>query len=86
MKDFFKSKIDQNAAPQSDIEGNRKIPPLVSSVAIAYVLSLRAVDLDREDFAKLFLSFILEGEPTDKTCNSYQELLRYFPAADSEWQ
>ncbi|CAH3029473.1 unnamed protein product, partial [Porites evermanni] len=85
LKDFLKAKIHQNSSLQSDASDDKKVLRLVSSVAIAYVLHRHPdISLDREDYANLFPSFILERDQNVQTCTVYDKLLKHFPSV--EWQ
>lgn len=82
MKKFLQPKIHENASLQSAVEENKKIRRLVSSMAIAYVIHTHHVVLDREDYAKLFPSLILERDQNGQTCTAYDKLLTHFPGVN----
>ncbi|XP_078381354.1 E3 ubiquitin-protein ligase rnf213-alpha-like isoform X3 [Oculina patagonica] len=83
LKDFFKTRIEKNALPQTEDEKNI-ILPLVSSVAIAYIIYTHKVYLEPDHFAKLFFSLILKSDPKEQTCTSFERLLKHFPS--EQWQ
>ena len=71
-------KIEKNAACKSSTKDAGRISPLVSSVAISYLISVQRVPLDPEEYEKLLSSLILHGDQKEGTC-SYDELLKHFP-------
>ena len=80
LKDFFRARIEKNSLRQTRAADNdNEILPLVSSVAIAYIISTFRVCLEPEHYAKLFSSLILKSEPEEQTCTSFQRILDQFP-------
>ena len=85
MRDFLKEKIEKNSLPQSDEEDKKNtILPLVSSVAIAHTIHVHKVDLDPQEYEKLFSSLVLRPDQEDHTCTSFERLLKHFPS--EQWQ
>lgn len=85
MGDFFKEKIEKNYLCQSDEEVEKNnILPLVSSVAIAYVIHVHEVRLRPQEYGKLFSSLILRPDQEGHTCTTFEGLLKHFPS--EQWQ
>lgn len=82
MRDFFKEKIEKNSLPQSD-EEDKKILPLVSSVAIAHTIHVHKVNFDPQEYAKLFSSLVLHPDQ-EHTCTTFERLLKHFPS--EQWR
>ena len=79
MKEFFKTRIETNDVPQSDSDDKKTFHPLVSSVAIAYIIYTHKVYLDPQQYGKLFASLILHPDPGGKRCTGFERILKEFP-------
>ena len=77
-------KIEKNATRKSVAEDAGKISTLVSSVAIAYLISVQKVPLKPEEYEKLFSSLTLHADQNEGTCSEYYRLLKHFPS--EHWQ
>lgn len=84
MRDFLIKKIEKNAACQSTAEDSGRISPLVSSVAISYLIFVQKVPLTPEEYEMLFSSLTLHADQKEGTCSEFDRLLKHFPS--EHWQ
>ena len=82
LRDYLKPKIQQNASLQEvDVDEKTKLSCLVLAVAICHVIITHKVQLDIEDYHKLFMSLSLWSDNEVNTCSAFTKLLRSFPEA-----
>lgn len=85
LRDYLKPKIEQNAALREvNVDEKTKLLCLVSSVAICHIITSHKVQLDVEDYHKLFMSLSLWSDTEEDTCSAFDKLLRNFP--DAHWR
>jgi len=85
LRDHLKPKIEQNAALQEvDVDEKTRLSCLVSAVTICHIITWHKVQLDVEDYHKLFMSLFLWSDPEENTCSAFNNLLHYFP--DTHWR
>ena len=82
LRDYLKPKIEQNASLQEvDVDEKTRLSCLVSAVAICHVIISHKVQLDVEDYHKLFKTLSLWSDNEVITCSAFNKLLRSFPDA-----
>lgn len=85
LRDYLKPKIERNATLQEvNVDEKTRLSCLVLSVAICHIITSHNVQLDIEDYHKLFMSLSLWSDTEEKTCSAFNKLLHNFP--DAHWR
>lgn len=85
LRDYLKPKLGQNATLREvNVDEKTRLSCLVSAVAICHIITLHKVQLDVEDYHKLFMSLSLWRDTEENTCSAFNKLLHNFP--DVHWR